>query len=167
MVSLIQTFGIEALIIVFLVGIPALFSFISWCKGLWAKREKFKSENVAQGRAEEAEAEAAETRMHNLETDVADLKKDKDALTKTLEKQNELINLLIQSDELDIKAWIKTQHEKWVPRGCIDSQTLELLCQRYEIYEKEGGNSWAKKMIEDLCKLPVVTVIPISGHDEK
>ena len=37
------------------------------------------------------------------------------------QNQEKLIQLLIKSDELDIKSWIKLQHEKWVPRKCIDS----------------------------------------------
>jgi hypothetical protein len=84
-----------------------------------------------------------------------------------LENQEKMIELLIASDELSIKAWIKEQHETWMPLGCIDSQTFELLEARYKIYVDEGGNSWAKKLMDDLRGLPVVTVIPLQDvHHE-
>ena len=97
--------------------------------------------------------------MTKLEKDVHDLKL-------IAERQQELIELLIASDELDIKSWIKMQHEKWIPRQCIDSQTLDLLAQRFEIYEQEGGNSWAEKLVNELKALPVVTAIPVTPRDQ-
>ena len=74
-----------------------------------------------------------------------------------LQKQQAQIDLLIQSDELTIKAWIKEQHEKWVAFQCIDSQSLELLTQRFNIYQQEGGNSWAEKLIDEIKELPIIT----------
>lgn len=162
MVTLIQTYGISMIFITLLIGIPSIVNFIKWCKGLWATREKFKQDNIEKGkqmeaRAEQKEARLAkgEARMDKLETDTADLKE-------LIVKQQKLIELLIKSDELDIKSWIKIQHEKWIPKKCIDSQTLDLLIQRFEIYEAEGGNSWAKKLVDELKALPVVTIVPIA-----
>lgn len=166
MASLISTYGISTVIIIFLVGIPALFNFIKWCKGIYATREKFKQDNINKGKEIEARAESkenrlqqGESRMTQLETDVRDLKI-------LVQQQAKMIELLIQSDELDIKSWIKMQHEKWIPRKCIDSQTLDLLEQRFSVYEKEGGNSWALKLVNELRALPTVTVVPISEIHE-
>lgn len=163
MAELLATYGVGTVIIILLVGIPAIVNFIKWCKDLWNTRERFKQEQVQKGRDQEARAEKEESRlthgearMSNLEDEVKDLK----ALA---QRQQALIELLIKSDELDIKSWIKTQHEKWIPRQCIDSQTLELLEQRYAIYTKEGGNSWAEKLVKELRALPTVTVVAI--HD--
>ena len=168
MVELISTFGLGTVVIVLLIAIPAILGVISYGKKLWQTREQFKQENIEKGRRIEAleeEKEArllrGETRMDNLENDVADLKL-------FAQRQQELIELLIRSDELDIKSWIKTQHEKWIPRQCIDSQTLELLEQRYAIYTKEGGNSWAEKLVKELRALPTVTVVAINDiHEQK
>ena len=164
MSGLITTYGIGMVVIVLLVGIPSIFKFIKWCKDLWESREEFKQKNIEHGKKLEAEAEheearfsAGEQRMKQLETDVADLKK-------LVEQQAKLIELLIKSDELDIKSWIKMQHEKWMPRQCIDSQTLDLLEQRYQVYAAEGGNSWAEKLVKDLRALPIVTVVPVNTH---
>jgi hypothetical protein len=72
------------------------------------------------------------------------------------------------TNELDIKSWIKAQHEKWIFKGCIDSQMLDLLEQRYAIYTAEGGNSWAKKLMDELRALPTVTVVSLSDiHSEQ
>lgn len=159
--ELISTFGIGSVIIILLIGIPAIVNFITWCKKLWSSREQFRQDSITQGRnleareeAEEHRFSAGESRMKTLETDVTDLKN-------LITKQQALIELLIQSDELDIKSWIKMQHEKWIPRGCIDGQTLELLEQRFAIYTKEGGNSWAEKLMNELRALPVIIAAPV------
>ena len=166
MAQLISTFGLGTVVIILLIAIPAIVNFITWCKKLWASREQFRQDNITKGRnleareeAEEHRFSAGESRMGTLETDVADLKT-------LINKQQELIELLIQSDELDIKSWIKMQHEKWIPRNCIDGQTLELLEQRFAIYTKEGGNSWAEKLMNELRALPVIIAAPINRDFE-
>lgn len=161
--KLVAEYGLSAVIIILIIGVPAIVNLISWCKGIWEKREAFKQKNIEEGKLIELHAEQKEARftrgeerMKQLEADVTDLKK-------IAERQAELIELLIKSDELDIKSWIKMQHEKWIPLGYIDSQTLDILEQRFDIYEKEGGNSWAEKLVKELRALPAVTVTPIVG----
>lgn len=160
MAELISTFGLTSIVLILLVAIPAIVNFIGWCKKIWSTREKFKQENINKGRELESRKEekemrfsTGEARMTTLESDVKDLKK-------IIAQQQQLIKLLVESDELDIKSWIKAQHEKWMPRKCIDGQTLELLCQRFKIYTKEGGNSWAEKLVEDLMSLPIMPSEP-------
>lgn len=161
MVDLISTFGIGTVLIVLLISIPCIIGFISWCKSLWAKREVFRQENIQKGKEIEALDEKKEARLVNGEARMSQLESDVVDLQTLLAEQQKLIKLLIKSDELEIKSWIKMQHEKWIPRQCIDSQTLDLLCQRYEVYAEEGGNSWAEKLVDELKELPVVTIVPI------
>ena len=151
--------------LILLIAIPALFNFIKWCKGLYAQREAFKQENISKGKQIEAAAESEENRFHAGELRIAQLETDVKDLKVLIERQAQMIELLIQSDELDIKSWIKMQHEKWIPRQCIDSQTLDLLEQRFAVYEKEGGNSWALKLVNELRALPIVTVVPVQDID--
>lgn len=165
--ELITTYGVATIVIILLVGIPAIVNFISWCKKLWKTREDFKQANIDKGKEIEARAEAKEARLQKGEARMGTLEKDVISLKEIAEKQQKLIELLIKSDELDIKSWIKAQHEKWIPKQCIDSQTLDLLEQRYAIYKEEGGNSWAKKLVDELRALPVVTIVPIiNSHNE-
>lgn len=81
MAELFSTFGVGTVLIILLIGIPAIVNFIKWCKGLWNTREKFKQENIEKGKAIEARAEErearlarGEARMDALEQDVRELK---------------------------------------------------------------------------------------------
>ena len=159
MIELLTTFNITTVVLILLIAIPAIVNFIKWCKNTWQEREKFKKDNIAKGREMEAAAEAEEARLEKGEARMADLEEAVKELKDIAARQEKMITLLINSDELDIKCWIKMQHEKWVPKGCIDSQTLDLLEARYAIYTAEGGNSWAKKLMDELRALPTVTVV--------
>lgn len=108
----------------------------------------------------EARAEEKEARFSNGEQRMDTLEENVKELRKIAERQAELIQILIQSDQLDIKSWLKAQHEHWMELGCIDSQMLDLVTQRFAIYAKEGGNSWAERLVEDMRSLPVVTWHP-------
>lgn len=163
MSQILSTFGVGTVLIILLVAIPTIVNFITWCKGIWSKREQFKQDNINKGREMEAHKEEKETRFSNGEARMTSLEEDVKDLKTIIARQQQLIELLVESDELDIKSWIKAQHEKWMPRRCIDGQTLELLCQRFKIYTKEGGNSWAEKLVEDLMALPI---IPAEPRDE-
>lgn len=168
MVTLINTYGVSIVVIILLVAIPALVNFIQWCKNLWAKRQEFQSANIQMGRQMEAAEEQNEARLTNGEQRMSQLETDVSELKAIAERQAQLIELLTKSDELDIKSWIKAQHEKWIIKGCIDSQMLDLLEQRYAIYTAEGGNSWAKKLMDELRALPTVTVVSLSDiHSEQ
>lgn len=160
MVELIGQFGIVQVLLILLIGIPAIVNFIAWCKKLWSKREEFKNENIEKGKRIEARAEEKEARFSNGEQRMDLLEDNVKELRKIAENQERLINLLIQSDQLDIKSWLKAQHERWMDLGCIDNQMLDLVTQRFSIYEKEGGNSWAKRLTDDMRSLPVVTWHP-------
>lgn len=168
MTELIASVGIGQIIIILLIAIPALVNFISWCKKTWKEREKFKEENIEKGKQIERRAEQKEERFHSGETRIAKLETEVSDLKTMIANQERLIQLLIKSDELDIKSWIKAQHERWIPRKCIDSQTLDILEQRFAVYEAEGGNSWAKKLVDELRALPTVTVVAIEDiHEER
>lgn len=164
MLELLNVYGITTVLVVLLIAIPTLVRFISWCKTTWKQREEFKKENIQKGIEIEKKKEQEEIAKQETENRLAQLEKLVAKQTTLIEKQQQQIDLLIESDKLDIKSWIKAQHEIWIPRQCIDSQTLDLLTQRFELYEKEGGNSWAKKMEDELKALPVVTVIPIAPN---
>lgn len=158
MAELFSTFGAGSVLLILFIGIPTIINFITWCKGIWKKRTSFAQENYDHGRQDEATQESKEHRLQNHETELAALKANLAALTTISTKQQKQIDLLIESDRLSIKAWIKEQHEKWTHCGYIDSQSLELLEDRFKVYTKEDGNSWAEKLINEIRALPLVTV---------
>lgn len=131
-------------------------------KNTLKKRQDFKEQGIQEGIAKERKHEAKERQQEEENKRITALEKTCSDLLSIVKAQQDSINLLIQSDELDIKAWIKLQHEKWMALGCIDSQSLDLVLQRYEIYAKEGGNSWAEKLVNEIKALPTVTVIPVN-----
>lgn len=159
--TLSQTYGFGALIVIFIIMTACLIKIITFCKDLWAKRQKFIDANIEKGKKIEA-AEEAETLQHtSQDTKIKNLEDNIGLLTDAvneLKKQNEL---LLKSDMLATKAWIKEQHDIWVPKQCIDSQILDLLEAKYKIYKQEKGNSWAERLMEDLRALPLITVIPV------
>lgn len=168
MADLIAAFGGGTVFIILLIAIPAIIKCIEWCKKIWAVREKFKQENINRGKELELAEITQENKEQEQESRIKVLETSIEKLTTIIEIQQQQLDLLIRSDELDIKSWIKMQHEKWIVHQCIDSQTLDLLEQRYAIYQEEGGNSWAKKLVDELRALPTVTVLPVAEmHDSK
>lgn len=154
MTTLITTYGVIPVLLTLLIGIPAIVNFISWCKATWAKREKFKQDAIQKGRKQEREEEQEENRFSSGEARISALEESVQLLTTMVTQQKEMIERLTRSDMLDIKSWIKVQHERYMAQGWIDSQALDLLCSRHEIYKEEGGNSWADCIVLDLKKLP-------------
>lgn len=166
MAELFSTFGVGTVLIILLIGIPAIVNFITWCKGVWKKRASFAQENYNHGRQDEAQLESKENRLQNHEAELAALKANLAALTTINTNQQRQIDLLIESDKLSIKAWIKEQHEKWTRCGYIDSQSLEVLEDRFKVYTKEDGNSWAEKLMNEIRALPLVTVFQNNNRGE-
>lgn len=164
--DLISSYGIGAVLIIFIVVSACILKIITFCKDLWAKRQKFVEANIEKGKKIEA-AEEAEILQHtSQDTKIKKLEGNINLLTDAvneLKKQNEL---LLKSDMLATKAWIKEQHDIWVPKQCIDSQILDLLEAKYKIYKQEKGNSWAERLMEDLRALPLITVIPVDRDKE-
>lgn len=159
--QLLATYNIGTVLIIAICAIVGSYKLIVWGKKTWAQRQAFAQENINKGveiqrnkdKAFEIKQEE-ENRLKKLESSI-------EALVRVNENQQKQIALLIESDQLNIKAWIKEQHEKWMALGAIDSQSLDLLELRFGIYEKEGGNSWALRLMEDIRELPLITVVPV------
>ena len=83
-------------------------------------------------------------------------------LEKTVEQLvasvNSLINkvdLLMQSDKDDIKAFIVHEHHYFCYQlGEIDYQSLQVIERRYSHYKEQGGNSYIRELMQELRTLP-------------
>ena len=62
---------------------------------------------------------------------------------------------LRKSDVDDIKGYIIDQHQKFMELGYIDDQHLEVLDKRFKHYQKQGGNTYVVRLMEDLMALPL------------
>ena len=154
-----ESIPLSTVIIVLIVCIPTL---IKWIKAIIGYIKSVKTEREAlieEGRKIERASQAANDRFSAGEARITKLESEEADLETRLQTQEKLLSLLIESDQLNIKAWIKSQHEKWMAKKYIDSQSLDLLEARYKIYVREDGNSWAEKLMNDLRALPIVTTV--------
>lgn len=75
--------------------------------------------------------------------------------TERLDKQQEILTLLTDSDRDDIKSWIVQQyHRFYEEKGWIDDFSMDSLEKRYACYQQEGGNSYITGMVKQLRTLP-------------
>lgn len=74
------------------------------------------------------------------------------------EKMQKTIDLLVESDKDDIKAWITEKHHYFVyEKGYIDNYNLECIEKRYKHYVDEGGNSFVEDLMVEIRALPKVS----------
>lgn len=81
-----------------------------------------------------------------------------DLHTKTEENLNRIIDsiqLLINSDKDDIKAWVTEKHHYYCyEKKHIDDYSLDCIEKRYTHYRNEGGNSFVEDLMKDIRRLP-------------
>lgn len=161
LITLLSAYPVWTVLIIAVASILSILKIIDWCKKLWIMRAEFRNKAILEGEKIQACEDAQKEAEKEKEARIAALEKSVTTLNNVVAEQQKLLQLLVESDELDIKAWLKAQHERWIALQCIDSQSLELICQRFDIYAKEGGNSWAQKLVDEIKALPVVTIIPV------
>ena len=163
--GLIEKIGLDTIIIVLVVCIPALVKFIKNIIAFIKDSRKSREELIEEGRQQERAKQQLEDRFENGEARMTALEKEEADAEERICTLEAKVSLLLESDQQAIKTWIKAQHDKWMPKKYIDSYTLELLDKRYAIYVKENGNSWAEDMVKDLRSLTVV--YPVSNDEIK
>ena len=129
-------------------------------KGIWSffiKTKTTRESLIEEGRTQEREAQTLERRFEEGEERITALEEEESSLEGRVENIELLLEILIASDQQDIKAWIKQQHDKWMPKKYIEDYALDLLERRYAIYVQENGNSWAERLMTDLRSLPIVS----------
>ncbi len=135
-------------IVLFALAIKGIIDFFDWAhKRL---KEKFDKENINNETKNiiDKKFEEDEKRIKKLEDSQIEI-------IETLEKVNEKIDMLIDSDKDDIKADLTRIHhfycytQKW-----IDDYTLECCERRFSHYEKEGGNTFIEGFMKELRTLP-------------
>lgn len=92
-----------------------------------------------------------EKELEQLQQQELDIKE----LRKNIESIQSNINLLIESDKDDIKAYITEKHHFYCyQQKYIDDYTLNCLEKRFNHYEEEGGNSFVHNLMDELRALP-------------
>lgn len=73
----------------------------------------------------------------------------------TLQGLSKKIDMLVESDRDDIKAYITKEHHKFCyDKGWIDDFSLDCLEKRFKHYADEGGNSFICSFMQELRALP-------------
>lgn len=76
------------------------------------------------------------------------------SIEERLQKAENRLDKLTESDMHDIKAWIVDQYHKFYnEQGWIDAFSAETLDRRYEDYKDEGGNSYIDNLMAQLHTL--------------
>lgn len=144
MLELLEKFNITDIIIfsiLFALAIKGVFSFIEWAGQKSVKFMHYKYQKPKE-----------------MQNTVDHLKDNVDYLRKK-------VDLLIDSDKDDIKAYIIREHHYFCYQlKQIDDQSLECIERRYEHYRAQGGNTYIPDLMEDLRNLPKRTLKTI--HNE-
>lgn len=99
-----------------------------------------------------------ETEKDTIKNNIDELFKMQRAQKESIDKLTESVNLLIQSDKDDIKAWITEKHHYYCYQlKYIDDFSLDCIEKRYAHYKKEGGNSFVEDLMRDLRSLRKVS----------
>lgn len=128
-------------IILLAIVIKELVEFIDWVKSRNDKEyEERKTENEL--------ARSNEERLDKLEDNMI-------KMSENINNINDKVDLLINSDRDDIKAFITREHHyfcykmKW-----IDDYSLDCLEHRFQHYQEEEGNSFIEGLMKELRALP-------------
>lgn len=135
-------------VLIFILAIKEGINFIDWIKTRFSKA----TNKVLQEKKEHDKIEE-EIEDLNSEKEIFDQEfKDADNRFKRIEDS---IEMLIESDKEDIKAFITLQHHKFVyEQEWIDDYSMECLEKRFAIYEREHGNSFVLGLMNELRALP-------------
>ena len=126
-----------AIIIILSLTLKGGLSFIDWCI-LRMKKFVYKSDEPAR-----------------LKDDIASHQEDIKELKESLKQLNKQVQLLIDSDKDDIKAFLTREHHYFCyQKQWIDDYSLECIERRYNHYKEEGGNSFIKGFMEEIRALP-------------
>ena len=160
MANLLTTFSVGFIVLVLVVCLPALVKFVNWIIKIVKQHNQNQQNAINTGRVLQQEDDAEEERFEKGEARIGNLEAREDKLETLLINQQKQIDTLIASDNLNIKYNIKRTWEKVCRQHLpIDAYDLDLLESRYALYAARGGNSWAKKMMEEIRKVATRTEV--------
>ena len=151
MLQLLQTYSIQNILIFIVILALAAKSVISFFD--WAKERIQKVFNKQHSKL--SKKERLEQRLQHGSQIMKKLQTDQEATDKILEGLSNKIDMLIESDRDDIKAFITREHHYFCYQvGWIDDFSLDCIEKRYKHYKDEGGNTFIDGFMEELRALP-------------
>lgn len=142
---------IALFLVMFSLAVKGVITFIDWA---YARLKKV----FDKAHDEEEQKERVEIQLKRGFDIMDELGKHQDSSTAQLEKLSQKVDLLIDSDKDDIKAFLtKEHHYHCYQLGWVDDYSLECCERRFAHYQQEGGNSFIEGFMEDLRHLPKQT----------
>lgn len=174
MLELLTTYQISDILIFIVILALAAKEFISFIDWVKKKVDSFKQEEIldqkeqdkidsydAKLKANSDKILSLENRMSGLEQRIEKAEKEFQTFLKQQSEINDnlsalvkKVNILLESDKEDIKAYVTEKHHFYIHRGWIDDFTLECIEKRFQCYKEEDGNSFVENLVNDLRKLP-------------
>lgn len=158
MTELLAMVPIATIILILIICVPQIIKFVSWIITICKKHKQNQQTSFDAGRQAELEIIEEEQRFEEGEARIGELEVKEDKLEEILLKQQQQIDSLVTSDNLNIKYCIKRTWEKVVKfHQPIDAYDLSILEDRYAIYASRGGNSWAHDMMVEIRRQATTT----------
>lgn len=162
MIKLLGTVSVTELIIILCMAALALKELISILDFFWGRiKSIFIKEQTEEDRIKNLDARidnlARWQEDHDQKTDniIVDYTKAIEGIITKLDKQQEILDLLMASDRDDIKSWIVQQyHYFYEQKQCIDDFSKDVIEKRYAHYVAENGNSYVKDLMLKIRSLP-------------
>lgn len=144
MKELLEAFSLSQIllfIVLCAIAIRKISDFIDWNKSKLESRDKTQLDKYN-------EEKRMNERFDELETTVKDI-------ADNMKDMSNKVNILMDSDKDDIKAWITKEHHYFCyQKGWIDDYSLDCLERRYAHYKEENGNSFIKDLVAEVRNLP-------------
>lgn len=150
MLDLLSKYSVEEIItfiVILCLAIKGSVSFFDWAKERLKK--SFDEEDV-----QIKEIESIQDELNEDKKNFDNVYQAYQELESSLKEVADKVDLLIKSDKDDIKAYITEKHHEFCKQEWIDDYTMDCIERRYEHYVEERGNSFVKKLMEELRELP-------------
>ena len=109
-----------------------------------------------------------ETKQEKKDEELEKLKEQQLKMHADMDNMMKSIQLLLDSDKDDIKAWITDKHHYFCyEKRYIDDYSLDCLERRYSHYIDEGGNHFIHQLMDEIRHLPRVSNIDEHESDKK
>ena len=139
---------IMTFLITFALALKGFVTFWEWAVD--KLKNKFKKESD-----KETELDTIKNTLDEHKKDYEILKDNQLQLQEDVKHIINKVDMLINSDKDDIKAFITREHHHFCyQKKWIEDYSLDCIERRYQHYTEEGGNSFIKKLMDELRALP-------------
>ena len=151
MLELLQHYSISEIflfIVLLALAFKSVVSFFEWLEERLKKAFNIRFRKMS-------EKEKINKRIENGENFMTQLREHQKRNDEALQDLSKKIDILVESDRDDIKAYITKEHHKFCyDKGWIDDFSLDCLEKRFKHYADEGGNSFICGFMQELRALP-------------